>query len=80
MNLVLINFFGGLSLPPSKNVLRLIECPNMTIAVYLGCKQQLLGVALILLQVFWISFVTICRQVRYRIKGIAIFKIVILEG
>ena len=35
-----INHLGGLSLP-RKSVARLTDCPNMTIAVYCGCKTTI---------------------------------------
>ena len=34
---VLVNHLGGLSLP-RKNVVRLTDCPDMTLHVYHGCK------------------------------------------
>ena len=34
---VLVNRLGGLSLP-RKSVVRLTDCPDMTSAVYCGCK------------------------------------------
>ena len=37
VQLVLVNHLGGLSLPRN-GVDRLTDCPNMTIAVYHGCK------------------------------------------
>ena len=37
MHEVLVNRLGGLSLP-RKIVVRLIECPDKTVAVYRGCK------------------------------------------
>ena len=45
---VLVNSLGGLRLP-RKSVVRLTDCPDMTVDVYRGCKttkqqQQILGV------------------------------------
>ena len=37
---VLVNRLGGLSLP-RKSVVRLTDCPNMTIDVYRGCKTTI---------------------------------------
>ena len=36
---VLVNHLGGLSLP-WKSVVRLTDCPDMTIDVYRGCKTK----------------------------------------
>ena len=37
MHKVLVNCFGGLSLP-KKSVVRLTDCPDMTLDLYPGCK------------------------------------------
>ena len=39
MHEVLVNCLGGLSLS-RKSVVRLTDCPDMTLAVYRGQKQQ----------------------------------------
>ena len=48
MHEVLVNGLGGLSLP-SKSVVRLTDCPDITLDVYCGCKtttqQQTAGAA-----------------------------------
>ena len=38
---VLVNHLGGLSLP-RKSVVRLTDCPDMTLDVYCGCKTTIM--------------------------------------
>ena len=40
MHEVLVNRLGGLSLP-RKSVVRLTDCPDMTLDVYRGCKTTI---------------------------------------